>query len=483
MNLSTKLLLPIICLCAVAIGAFSLFLWRMQGEGTTSHYNQARAYQIDDLIGRIEFAQNQIGIEMLSYGFDKRKAHLDRLAYLANAREGFLTALRQIYSGENEYLLRFEKAKQIMDRIHDAFIKEVQKGDRSRIEHVFKTWSLEAAIANAHLMDLMSYTYLGVRHTSDTLNSEHSSLLRMLFIIFVIAAIFFVFILLFYTRGIVKPIARLTTVANGIASGNLERHLGETDRSDEIGLLSRAFNTMTDNLIRSNEELGRKTQEMEDFVYTVSHDLKSPLVTSIGFLGFLKEDVAAGHFEKVKDSVQRLERANRRMSGLIDDLLEVSRIGRITLDLEEINVSALLRDIRSEFRIQLEEKGIRFELDDKMPLIIADRHRIRQVFENLLTNAIKYGSITPEPKINAGSLKADGELRFFVRDNGPGIPKEYHQKIFMIFQRISDDNEGTGVGLAIVSKIMQIHNGRVWVESEPEKGATFWLAFPLDGKK
>lgn len=224
--------------------------------------------------------------------------------------------------------------------------------------------------------------------------------------------------------------------------------------------------------------LQRKNQEMEQFVYTVSHDLKAPVVTSTGFLGLLKEDVAARRYDDVMDSVMRLERANGRMGQLIDDLLQLSRIGRIQLEVEEVDVDHVVKLVCENLSPQIAEKSVRIDIQERMPTISADRKHVYQAFENLLTNALKYGSEGEGPHIAIGFEEVESENRFYVRDNGRGISPEYRQKIFRLFQRLENDNRGTGVGLTIVARIMQMHGGRAWVESSPGAGATFWLAFP-----
>src|SRR3989344_3810002 len=235
---------------------------------------------------------------------------------------------------------------------------------------------------------------------------------------------------------------------------------------------------LEDRIRHSTNHIQQKNLEMEQFVYTVSHDLKSPLVTSSGFLGLLKEDIAAQRYDKVADSVGRLERENSRMNQLIDDLLQLSRVGRIKLEVEDVAISSLIKAIIENLSAQIQEKSVTTSVMDNLPSVRGDRKRIYQVFENLIINALKYGVEGSNPLITIGSELADDEIRFFVRDNGPGISKEYHKKIFGLFQRLVSDNRGTGVGLTIVSRIMQLHGGRVWVESEIGQGATFWVAFP-----
>jgi hypothetical protein len=218
---------------------------------------------------------------------------------------------------------------------------------------------------------------------------------------------------------------------------------------------------------------------MEQFVYSVSHDLKSPLVTCKGFLGILREDLSEGNTEQALSSVQRLDRAAQQMTRLIEDLLQLSRVGRVASHPETVDVTALVRELAEELRHQYQANHVRIDIQDPMPAIVADSTAVSRLFQNLLANALKYGLSGPEPRIEVGSQIQEDEVCFFVRDNGSGIAHEYQHKIFDMFQRIDTTQEGTGIGLAIVSKIMEVHDGRVWVDSASGQGAAFWLAFPL----
>lgn len=225
-------------------------------------------------------------------------------------------------------------------------------------------------------------------------------------------------------------------------------------------------------------EVQQKNEEMEQFVYTVSHDLKSPLVTSMSFLGFLREDLKEHKMEDVMDSLERLEKAHKRMQQLINDLLQLSRVGRLGLQPEEVHLQDILDDVIESQSEKINSKGIRIEVPVRLPTMVVDRGRIQQVFENLLNNALKYGMGEAELKVEILFKETVFDICICVKDHGPGIEKQYHKKIFALFQRLHNDPEGTGVGLAIVSRIMQLHGGHAWVESEPGKGAEFWLSFP-----
>ncbi len=233
-----------------------------------------------------------------------------------------------------------------------------------------------------------------------------------------------------------------------------------------------------DKLHKAYEEVQQKNQEMEQFVYTVSHDLKAPLVTSMSFMGFLKEDIAGQNFEEVADSLVRLEKAHKRMQELIDDLLQVSRIGRMELHYEPVVLKEVLMEVGENAAERLQSTNARFEYAADFPELMADRKRVAQAFENLIGNALKYTAEGAQPVVQVLWSDAGHELHVCIKDNGPGIEPQYHAKIFGLFQRLDSSKEGTGVGLTIVSRIMQLHGGRVWVQSALGQGSEFWLAFP-----
>jgi PAS domain S-box-containing protein len=226
------------------------------------------------------------------------------------------------------------------------------------------------------------------------------------------------------------------------------------------------------------ETLRQRNEEMEQFVYTVSHDLKSPLVTITGFIGMLESHLAAGRIEKVHHSIGRIQRSADRMSQLIDELLDLSRIGRVTGEPTPVDVTRLVRQLGETMQQRLETVGGKLVVEPDMPHIWADEKRLSEVFENLLSNAIKYGCNEPGKQITVSATLTASEVRYTIEDEGPGIDPNYHEKIFGLFQRLDSTSEGTGVGLTIVAKIMRVHGGRIWVESELGAGARFVLAFP-----
>ena len=220
-------------------------------------------------------------------------------------------------------------------------------------------------------------------------------------------------------------------------------------------------------------ELEARSAELESFTYTVSHDLKSPLITIKGFLGLLKKDVVAGNAEAVERDVQRIEGAATRMSQLLDELLELSRIGRIGNAPERVELDSLVLDALDLVAGRLAERKVDIEVAPGLPVVWGDRSRMLEVLQNLIDNAVKYLGDQESPRIEIG-IRAGKETVIFVSDNGVGIDPAYHEKVFGLFERLDAEEEGTGIGLALVKRIVELHGGRIWVESEGKgQGSTF----------
>ncbi len=228
-------------------------------------------------------------------------------------------------------------------------------------------------------------------------------------------------------------------------------------------------------------ELEAKNAELERFTYTVSHDLKSPLLTVKGFLGLLRKDVAAGNEQRLEHDLERLEAAADKMTSLLDDLLQLSRVGRQVNTFLPAAMHELAAQAVSLLAAEIAGRGAEVEIMPGMPQVVGDSNRLVQVLQNLIHNAIKYMGAQPAPRVTVGvrSGDEDGEAIFFVRDNGLGIEPADRDKVFDLFQRLDKGGEGTGVGLALVKRIVEVHGGRIWVESEGRfQGSTFCFSLP-----
>lgn len=228
-------------------------------------------------------------------------------------------------------------------------------------------------------------------------------------------------------------------------------------------------------------ELEQKNAELERFTYTVSHDLKSPLITIQGFLGYLERDLQEGNTERVRNDVQRIGAAVRKMEHLLNDLLELSRIGRVSAAPQCVPFNVIVQEALELLAGRIAARQARISVAPNMPVVCGDRNRLVEVVQNLVDNALKFCDNQRAPDIEIGVMRelSDAPL-FFVRDNGIGIEPQYREQIFGLFNKLDPRSEGTGVGLTIVRRIIDVHGGRIWVESPgPGAGAAFYFTLPV----
>ena len=238
-------------------------------------------------------------------------------------------------------------------------------------------------------------------------------------------------------------------------------------------------------LQRRGELLEAANKELEAFSYSVSHDLRAPLRHIDGYAALLRKTVDQSLNEKAARYLQTISDAAKQMGQLIDDLLVFSRMGRQDMLQTTVNMDQLIKSILSDLRLDLHGRQISWTIAS-LPEVKGDPSMLRQVFMNLLTNALKFTSTKPMASIEIGvePLSSD-EVVVYVRDNGVGFDMQYAPKLFGVFQRLhrADEFEGTGIGLANVRRIVHRHGGRTWADGMPDKGATFYVALPRGGIK
>ncbi|GAB4427387.1 MAG: hypothetical protein Fur0044_25280 [Anaerolineae bacterium] len=231
-------------------------------------------------------------------------------------------------------------------------------------------------------------------------------------------------------------------------------------------------------------ELEAKNAELERFIYTISHDLKSPLITIRGFLGFVERAALAGNIAQMQADIVRIAKATDKMQQLLDELLELSRIGRLMNPPEAALLSDLAAEAIEMVAGRLAERGVEVAIAPDLPPVYGDRSRLRELLENLLDNAVKYMGHQPHPRVEIGVRRNHAEPIFYVRDNGMGIEPRYHQKVFGLFEKLNPQTEGSGVGLAIVKRIVEVHGGRIWIESDGVgQGSAFCFTLPSSASK
>jgi PAS domain S-box-containing protein len=294
------------------------------------------------------------------------------------------------------------------------------------------------------------------------------------------------------------PLARSGKLSQWLCDYRIRTRVGESrwimdsavEIFDEHGIARGSIGILQDITVRKQAEAERerliaeletKNAELERFTYTVSHDLKSPLITIQGFLGYLQKDAEQGNLERLRADMARITDATVRMQHLLNDLLELSRIGRIVNPPKHIPFSLIVDEALSLVKGRLDRGSVQVTVADDLPFVYGDSARLVEVVQNLVDNAAKFMEGQKNPHIEIGWRESNerGFHIFYVHDNGIGVPPQYHERIFGLFNKLDAKSEGTGVGLALVKRIIEVHGGRIWVESGGiGSGSTFYFSLP-----
>ena len=314
-------------------------------------------------------------------------------------------------------------------------------------------------------------------------NADAYAASRNLFIVVAAGAIVLALILGFaLSWSLIGPIQRIETRLAGIASGDFSAHVDVTNR-DELGMLAANVNQMNDELRRLYGELETASRHKSEFLANMSHELRTPLNAILGFTQVLRAQMFGPVNEKQAEYLDDMLSSGQHLLSLINDVLDLSRVeaGQVELEIMPFSLREALESGVVMVRERAVEGGVKVELDadPQVDVVVGDERRIRQVIFNLLSNAVKF---TPSGgAVDVTAARADDEIRISVADTGPGIPPEDRERIFEKFQQgeaAVAQREGTGLGLALSKRLVELHGGRIWVDSEVGRGSTFVFTLP-----
>jgi len=321
--------------------------------------------------------------------------------------------------------------------------------------------------------------YVFVEVPREEIEQAVAATTRRVSVIGLVAILSLVLILLILVVRLTRRLGTLASALDSYGAG-VETPVA-AGPPDEVGDALEAFNKMLtgrkaaevqrDNLIA---ELKLRNAEMESFTYSVSHDLKSPLITIGSFARLAEEDLAGGDHDRLHHDLRYIQDASAKMAVLLAELLELARVGRVVNPASETPLAEIAAEVVARAKATPGTENIEFVIHPELPTLMADRGRIAEVVQNLVDNAVRFMGDQPSPRIEIGVRSGAVSPVFYVADNGIGIAPAFHEKVFALFERLNPRSEGTGIGLALVRRIVEAHGGRVWVESDGKSsGSTF----------
>jgi signal transduction histidine kinase len=368
-------------------------------------------------------------------------------------------------------------------RINDTLLEDAKKNP-SGAYGIFNSPIDGRKVAGARVyMPEIGY-YAGGSLDYDLIVQPIRRIIIMLAVITIGVIFASILIALKLAEGLTKRLQALQEHAFEIGSGSLNHQIAPTgireidQLSGSLNLMARQLETRQTQQELASNELARSNKELEQFAYIASHDLQEPLHVISGYIQLLDRRYKGRLDAQADTYISFAVDAASRMRDLINDLLSYSRVGTRAQPFTEFETGPLVEEAISNLQIMIKKNNARIKVDP-MPRITGDRLQFLQLFQNLISNAIKFRGKDP-PQVEISAKKQDTEWLFSVKDNGIGIEPQYKERIFLIFQRLHSqkDYSGTGIGLAVCKKVVDRHGGKIWVESEPGKGSTFFFTIP-----
>jgi len=447
------------------------------------------------VLARIDSEVSDAERLVMNYLGDQEKAYKDLYSELYFSMKKHINAYRNS-AGSDKDIGSINEIEAGLDRFNSLILSVMDSHDKIIKERGWDLIKLENEL-KANLQNEVENELRQIEKNKKDIRNRIATINTLIFLIMAAVAFIAGFVVFYTTKSITNPIQELHNGAELIGRGNLDHRLN-IKTGDEIEELAEGFNKMagelkglytnlenkvkerTQQLAEANEALGRTNKELDDFTYIVSHDLKEPLRGVKAFSKLLTEDYSGKIDDEGKEYLKTISDSSARMTRLIEDLLNLSRIGRIKNMEPDIDLNEVLSDVQKNLVYALEERNVKLTIQPSFPKVTCDRIRISEVFSNLVSNAIKYTKKDIRPAVEIGWSDKNDFYEFYVKDNGIGIEKQYYDKVFQIFQRLhaKGEYEGTGAGLTIVKKIVENHGGKIWVESVPDAGSTFYFTLP-----
>ena len=409
---------------------------------------------------------------------------LDRLDKLSKTEHLSLTGKQLVRKVKDEFLL----AEPIRDRVlalsRGGNQEEARQLKRNELRPIVDTMDTQ----------MTKFFLLQAKQLEKALklsDERYEKGFRLISWVIVTAVLVSFFIFFFLSRGILKSIHQMVQGSKSAAVGDFEKAKIVITSKDEFNYLAIVFNQMIETIKNSlaslerakvklkaqNAELMQSNKALDEFAYTVSHDLKEPLRGIRFNASIILEDCADKLDKKNRPRLTRMMQLTQRLDDLIESILYYSRLGRVQLSFSECDLNREVQEVLDSLKFSLDKSGIKIQMPHQLPAIVCDSVRVKEIFSNLISNAIKYND-KPEKCIEIGFDADKNPFVFYVRDNGIGIKEKHQEKIFKIFKRLHGRDKyggGQGVGLTIVKKIIERHAGKIWVESGFGEGTSFYF--------
>lgn len=448
----------------------------------------------------LDIDQEMIQIEMIE-SFENNISQLGLITeyYLIHQEERYITAWINLInnveelSGQVDVFNRYHIVAESIPSIYGAFTLIVEIHNEP---HLYPDAELRAELLERASTRIRS-DVRQLMQISKKISEEHFGNIRELqvnqrfdFLVVLIPAILLIILLAYLMRRqIISSLNKLTSGTKAFSEGRLDVRI-DIDEDDELGLLARQFNEMAEKLqiqLRRERELSAELEvqareledinrELEQFAYTASHDLKEPLRMVRNFMQMLKKNYNDQLDDRAQQYIHFAVDGAERMASLIDALLDYSRVGRMYDEFEITDTNQMINEIAEIFTSDAQNQGAEI-IYSGLPEVRAVPLSLKMVFQNLVSNALKYRNPDTKPVITISCSETDTHWQFSISDNGIGIEEQFQVEIFTLFKRLhtSDQFKGTGMGLAICKKIVEQHGGKIWVESELGKGSTFYF--------